>query len=156
MMNLPIIYRFFGIIYRFSTPSLRWSAVRSLRRNEIIADLFYRMDKVERAGTGIQRMKDSMAAAGLPLPEIRYDTFFTITLRRPPKEEMPGSEKGSVKSSVKILEAIRANKNVSAKEISQTLSISLRAVEKQLSKLKESGKLRRIGPAKGGYWEIVQ
>ena len=110
------------------------------------------MDKVERAGTGIQRMKDSMAAAGLPLPEIKYDTFFTITLRRPPKEEMPGS----VKSSVKILEAIRANKNVSAKEISQTLSISLRAVEKQLSKLKESGKLRRIGPAKGGYWEIVQ
>jgi ATP-dependent DNA helicase RecG len=73
---------------------------------------------------------------------------------------MPGSVKssvkGSVKSSVKILEAIRANKNVSAKEISQTLGISLRAVEKQLSKLKESGRLRRIGPAKGGYWEIVE
>jgi len=132
----------------------------SVRRNEIIADLFYRMDKVERAGTGIQRMKDSMAAAGLPLPEIKYDTFFTITLRRPPKEEMPGSVKssvkGSVKSSVKILEAIRANKNVSAKEISQTLGISLRGVEKQLSKLKERGHLRRIGPAKGGYWEIVE
>jgi ATP-dependent DNA helicase RecG len=132
----------------------------SVRRNEIIADLFYRMDKVERAGTGIQRMKDSMAAAGLPLPEIKYDTFFTITLRRPPKEEMPGSVKssvkGSVKSSVKILEAIRANKNVSAKEISQTLGISLRGVEKQLSNLKESGRLRRIGPAKGGYWEIVE
>ena len=64
--------------------------------------------------------------------------------------------KSSVKSSVKSSEAIRANKNVSAKEISQTLGISLRAVEKQLSKLKESGHLRRIGPAKGGYWEIIE
>ena len=128
----------------------------SVRRNEIIADLFYRMDKVERAGTGIQRMRDSMKAAGLPLPEIKYDTFFTITLRRPPKEEILGSVKSSVKSSVKILETIRANKNVSAKEISETLGISLRAVEKQLSKLKESGRLRRIGPAKGGYWQIIE
>ena len=54
-----------------------------------------------------------MVAVGLPLPEMKYDTFFTITLRRPPKEEMPGSEK----SSVKILEALRANKNVSAVHI---------------------------------------
>ena len=101
-------------------------------------------------------MKDSMAAAGLPLPEIKYDTFFTITLRRPPKEERAGSVKSSVKSSVKILEEVRANKNVSAKEISQKLGISLRAVEKQLSKLKKSGYLRRIGPARGGHWEIVE
>lgn len=132
----------------------------SIRRNEIIADLFYRMDKVERAGTGIQRMKDSMVAAGLPLPEIKYDTFFTITLRRPRKEEEDGtvksSVKGTVKSSVKILEAIRANRNVSAKEISQALGLSLRAVEKQLSKLKETGHLKRIGPAKGGYWAIIE
>jgi ATP-dependent DNA helicase RecG len=107
----------------------------SVRRNEIIADLFYRMDKVERAGTGIQRMKDSMAAAGLPLPEIRYDTFFTITLRRPPKQEMPGSvksseissEKGSEKSSEKILEVIRRNRRISAREIGKMVGISPRA-----------------------------
>jgi len=62
---------------------------------------------------------------------------------------------GSVKSSVKILEAIKANNNVNAKELSGMFGISLRAVEKQLSKLKKSGHLRRIGPARGGHWEIV-
>ena len=106
------------------------------------------------------RSKVRYSAAGLSLPEIKYDTFFTITLRRPPKEGKAGSVKssvkGSVKSTVKILEAIKANKNVSAKEISQALGISLRAVGKHLSKLKESGHLRRIGPARGGYWEIVE
>jgi len=40
--------------------------------------------------------------------------------------------------------------------MSQSLGISLRAVEKQLSKLKESGHLRRVGSARGGYWEIVE
>ena len=91
----------------------------SVRRNEIIADLFYRMDKVERAGTGIQRMKDSMLAAGLPLPEIKYDTFFTITLRRPPKEGGRGSEK--------ILEAIRGNHRISAREIASPGSPGVRS-----------------------------
>ena len=131
-----------------------------MRRNEIIADLFYRMDKVERAGTGIQRMKDSMVRAGLPLAEIKYDTFFTITLRRPLKEEMPGSvkssEKGSVKSSEKILEAIRGNRRISAREIGKQVGISPRAVEKILSRLKQQGYLNRVGPDRGGYWEIVE
>ena len=128
----------------------------SVRRNEIIADLFYRMDKVERAGTGIQRMKDSMLAAGLPLPEIKYDTFFTITLRRPPKEGGRGSEKGSEKSSEKILEAIRGNHRISAREIGEKVGISQRAVEKLLSRLKREGSLNRVGPDKGGYWEVTE
>jgi hypothetical protein len=53
------------------------------------------------------------------LPEIKYDTFFTITLRGPPKEEIPGSEKGSEKNSEKILEAIRGNRRISAREIGE-------------------------------------
>ncbi len=57
-------------------------------------------------------------------------------------------------SSVKILEAIKGNKSVSAKEIAENIGLSLRAVEKQLAKLKQDGILRRIGPDKGWYWDI--
>ena len=42
----------------------------SMRRNELIADLFARMDVVERIGSGIQRMHDQMKDAGLPAPKI--------------------------------------------------------------------------------------
>ncbi|MCU0666939.1 MAG: hypothetical protein MUF05_07590 [Candidatus Omnitrophica bacterium] len=35
------------------------------------------------------------------------------------------------------------------------VGLSSRAVEKHLSKLKEKGVLRRIGPDKGGHWEVV-
>src|SRR3990172_1605414 len=55
----------------------------SVRRNERIADMFFRMDKVERAGTGIRRMREAMADAGLRPPKIRQTTFFTITFKRP-------------------------------------------------------------------------
>ena len=37
----------------------------SVRRNERIADMFFRMDKVERAGTGIRRMKEGMGGRTL-------------------------------------------------------------------------------------------
>jgi ATP-dependent DNA helicase RecG len=62
--------------------------------------------------------------------------------------------KSSVKSSVKILEAIREDNSVTAVELSQHLGLTLRAVEKQLAKLKQDGVLRRVGPDKGGYWEV--
>jgi predicted HTH transcriptional regulator len=41
------------------------------------------MDKVERAGIGIQRMNETMTKAGLPIPEIKHGNFFTIILRCP-------------------------------------------------------------------------
>jgi len=35
------------------------------------------------------------------------------------------------------------------------LNISRRAIAKQIAKLKEKGKLRRIGSDKGGHWKIL-
>jgi len=34
--------------------------------------------------------------------------------------------------------------------------ISTRAIEKQLDKLKQKGIIRRVGPDKGGHWEIIE
>lgn len=70
----------------------------SVRRNEIIADLFYRMGKGERAGTGIKRMNESMTAAGLQFPKIKHTTFYTIILGRPSAridEDIPARQRPS-------------------------------------------------------------
>ena len=56
----------------------------SIRRNELVADLFARLHKVERAGTGIQRMKDAMVEAGLREPEFETNGFFRAIFRRSP------------------------------------------------------------------------
>ncbi|MDO8140182.1 MAG: ATP-binding protein [Candidatus Brocadiales bacterium] len=152
----------------------------SVRRNEYIADLFFRMDKVERAGTGIRRMKEAMATAELPTPHIRQTDFYTITFKRP--VEM-GAEKGVedttqktaekttqkrlveglaerlverlVESQQRILKLTKENPYISKKELAGIIGISTTAIDKNIKQLKKKGLLKRIGPDKGGHWEIV-
>jgi len=63
---------------------------------------------------------------------------------------------GSEKSSEKIIALVRKNPKLSAREIAGKIGISPRAVEKQIAALKEAGRLRRVGPAKGGHWEVIE
>jgi len=65
-------------------------------------------------------------------------------------------EKSSEKSSEKILNLIEDNPEISAEVLAMIIEISSRAVEKQIAKLKNQGKLERIGPDKGGYWKIIK
>ena len=54
----------------------------SVRRNLVIADLFHRMGKVERLGSGIKRMRDLMAEAGLLKPRFETTSFFRAVFFR--------------------------------------------------------------------------
>lgn len=139
----------------------------SIRRNELISDLFFRLHKVERIGMGIQKMKEAMTDAGLRTPTFSSDTFFRATFRRLPQFALKGgggiSEKefgekfgeSSEKSSEKILAFLKEHDTASARKIAEALNLSPRAVEKQIAALKKVGRLRRFGPAKGGRWEVV-
>ena len=73
--------------------------------------------------------------------------------------QVNGSLKGSPKSSPKTDEQIVAllsqDAMLSTEDIGQRLDITKRAVLKQIQKLKTQGRLRRIGPARGGHWEVV-
>lgn len=54
-----------------------------------------------------------------------------------------------------IIRQIRRNPNVSMSELASAVGISAKAVEKQIARMKKAGLLVRVGPDKGGYWEIV-
>jgi len=41
-------------------------------------------------------------------------------------------------------------------ELAGALGITTRGVEKQIAKLRQDGRLRRVGPAKGGHWEMIK
>lgn len=43
---------------------------------------------------------------------------------------------------------------LSAAALAEKIGISAKAVEKHLANLKADGIIKRIGPAKGGYWEV--
>ena len=54
------------------------------------------------------------------------------------------------------MDIIKQSPKITAKEISIVLGISSRGVEKQIKNLREQGILRRVGPDKGGHWEVVE
>jgi ATP-dependent DNA helicase RecG len=55
----------------------------------------------------------------------------------------------------KILEAMRADPYVTYKALIELVGIGATNIDKNIRALKEAGLIRRIGPAKGGRWEVI-
>ena len=66
------------------------------------------------------------------------------------------NSKGGQKTSERILTYLASNPKASRKELSEQMSIAQSAIQKHLKALQLQGLLVRIGPNKGGYWEVVQ
>ncbi|MEW6096665.1 MAG: helix-turn-helix domain-containing protein [bacterium] len=140
----------------------------SVRRNPIIADLFHRMEKVERVGSGIGRMQELMAKSGLKEPVFESDTFFRAIFYRKPEYALKHTSEESVKTTQKtiqrttqkttqkILEIIKQNPYISRKELANIVGITEAGVKFNLNQLKEKGIIHRVGPDKGGYWEVIK
>ena len=56
----------------------------------------------------------------------------------------------------KVIDFIRSNPSVTIKELQELLNLSRNGVRKALGRLKSMGRLRRVGPDKGGHWEFVE
>lgn len=67
---------------------------KSVRRNPLIADLLHRIEFIEKAGTGIKRMRDEARAQGCPEPTFETTGFFTATFR-PRAEQAPHKHRTS-------------------------------------------------------------
>ena len=122
---------------------------KSHSRNPLIFGLFERIDMVEQVGSGINRIKEEMERAGLSEPVFKTDGLFTIVFYRP-------VEKTSVKTSVKILEYIQDNPKITIPELAEKINKTTRTIEMAISKLKNEGKLKRVGPDKGGHWLVLK
>ena len=55
-----------------------------------------------------------------------------------------------------VLELLLQNNRITATEIANKLSVAARTVQRHLKNLQLKGKIKRIGAAKGGYWNVVE
>jgi len=58
-------------------------------------------------------------------------------------------------SAEKILSYLVANPTATAHELSIVVNLTVKGVEWNLKALTESGRLRHVGPTKGGHWEVL-
>jgi ATP-dependent DNA helicase RecG len=103
---------------------------------------------------------------GLPDPEmVEINGGVSITLFAYPllseadktSDNKRGEKRGEKLSEnrQKILNAMRENPGVSQAELVEIVGIVSTNIEKNIKYLKDNGWIRRIGPAKGGYWEVI-
>ena len=64
--------------------------------------------------------------------------------------------KMSEKMSENILWLIKDNPKISAKELAYIVNRSSRTIERAIAKLKEECRIKRIGPDKGGHWDVME
>ena len=60
------------------------------------------------------------------------------------------------KTRVIILELIAENPQITTAQLADAIGITPKGVEWQITRLKNDGLLRRIGPAKGGRWDATK
>jgi ATP-dependent DNA helicase RecG len=153
----------------------------SERRNELIAEMLHRVHFIEKWGRGIRLILSKEPDTEFSEVGTKFVTTFK---RRSYIEEVEkgaeswvkklGEKLGekAVERSVKkvgekvgdkltknrqrIIDYMLQNKSISAKELAELVGISQRKMEKNISWLKEKGLIKRIGPDKGGYWEVIK
>lgn len=66
------------------------------------------------------------------------------------------SEKGGQKTVERLWQLLKDYPNLSQAGLVAALGITRSTVQKHINNLKRAGRLRRIGPDKGGHWEVVE
>lgn len=93
----------------------------------------------------------------VPLPSEKSDEE---TVKKNGEEEIKsncGENCGeNTSAEEKILDAIKENAKITQKQLAAVTGLSLRGVEWNMAKLKNEGKIKRLGSDKKGTWEIVE
>ena len=132
----------------------------SRTRNSLIASLLLRTKYVEKLGTGIRRIREEAKKLGSPPPAFEFNqSFFTIlyskvTEKVTEKVTKQVTEKVT-KNQEKILSEMVKDNSISSEKLSLIVGISERKIKENIAKLKAKGMVKRVGPAKGGYWEVM-
>ena len=129
------------------------SSHRSMPYNPDIANTFFRV--------------------GVSTPDFRYDAsgiWTTFKFEYPERAIIQSGPETTQKSDQKttrkrpesdqskqeddIIELLKENPYISRKEISGRLGLHDSSVKRRLASLQEKGTIKRVGPDKGGHWEV--
>jgi predicted HTH transcriptional regulator len=135
--------------------------------------MFARLDVIEKAGTGIIRIREAMEAENLQPPAFEdKGEFFKIILYRPkgvsPEGSVPRNVTTNVprnvttndseelnKTQLTILELFKKEPSITISEIASILNLADRTIKRAIDFLKKSGLIERIGSTQSGHWEVT-
>ena len=150
------------------------SSHQSLLLNPNIANAFFRAGFIEAWGRGIEKMCTACRNYGSPEPVyithpcdlmVRFDAApsvmpFIEEERRKAEAARSVSEhqleETTQKTTQKMIELMRSNPTITIESLCKECGLTRDGVNWNIRKLKSAGLIRRIGPDKGGHWEVVE
>ncbi|MDR1864612.1 MAG: putative DNA binding domain-containing protein [Bacteroidales bacterium] len=155
-----------GLYGDLTEAELQTDSYHASTRNKQIAEAFYLTHDIEKYGSGFLRVRKEITQYPTMLfefhevgsgfiAEFSYtEQKITTELENIPQKATEKFTEKFTENAKKILEIIYNNPNTTINELSEILSISRQSVIKNIAKLKARGFLERIGPDKGGYWQV--
>ena len=153
------------MLFRESLNFGKSNTVSSERRNPILANVMSQLDYMEKRGTRLTRIcnetkaldgyKDDLKPVFKSTPTqfqtIIYATADTLNVG---DHDGDMSETKLTERQQKILSLIKESPTITGKQMSETLSVSQRTIERDLSTLQKKGVLKREGKDNDGMWII--
>ena len=146
-------------------------------KNPIIANFFHQIQLADELGSGVRNLYKYVRIYSGALPIFDEGDIFrlTVPLNAEHSPEEPGgnrSEKPDRKTGQKtwtensdrkpkielveqLQQLIRMTPNITQDEMARLLGIAKSTLNVHIDALKKSGRIRRVGPDKGGHWEVL-
>jgi ATP-dependent DNA helicase RecG len=160
--GLPVICRSAGEVRQ-----RRLDQDRLLRRQS-------RSGYIEAWGRGIEKIEHECRTHGIKPPEYEIDangimvifhanpahieaagkSFPAYQKTQEASETRLGEKLGETR--VAVVAFMRQDSKVTTTQLAEKLGISATAIDKNIQYLKSHGHIRRVGPAKGGHWEVLK
>jgi ATP-dependent DNA helicase RecG len=148
--------------------------------NPLIAGAFFRAGYIEAWGRGIEKINRECREYGIEPPVYEIEpTGVMVTFHANPAHiqaagkffpatttprdiaheglgEKLGERLGKLgETRAAIVEFMRRDAAISTVALADKLGLSTTAVDKNIQYLKSQGRIRRVGPARGGHWEVL-
>ena len=141
--------------------------VSSERRNPILANVMAQLDYMEKRGSGLTRICNETKALDGYKEELKpvfkssptqFQTIIFASSDIPNVGDHDGdlSETKLTERQQKILNLIKVSPTITGKQMSETLSVSQRTIERDLSTLQKIGVLKHKGKDNDGVWILTK
>ena len=154
-----------GTLHFGFTPQSLFEPHESRPWNPLIASVFYRRGIIESWGQGTIRMAAWTKEAGLPAPEILEIPGAVVVRFKPSVLGITGATgkttgkptgKPIGKTPLAVIGLLAEDPTLTAPQLAARLDKSELTVHRALRSLREAGRLQRVGPDKGGYWQVIE
>lgn len=132
--------------------------IQSMPRNKKMLDILYRSKNVEIQGSGIRKVLDLCKKNNINYEYYNNEYGFRFSFHRHNDTNHVTFDvtiKLS-KTDIAVFEELRKNPKQTREEISLKINKTVRTVQRSIDRLKQNGKIKRIGNKNYGYWEIIE